>query len=77
MSRCKKIVEDKNRTMQKYNGGKRKTQKRKPHKKRGTRRAPSEWNKQVMKVWGEMKHKGHSFKDALKEAARRRKKGTA
>lgn len=48
---------------------------RRTRRKRGAKKAPSEWNKQVMKVWGEMKKKGHSFKDALKETAKRRKSG--
>ena len=55
-----------------HEGGKRGTRKKARH---GKKRAPSEWNKQVMKVWGEMKKKGHSFKDALKETAKRRKSG--
>jgi len=46
--------------------------------KKGTKkgkRAPSEWNKLVMKVYKEMKaaNKNVSFSDALKEAAKRKK----
>ncbi len=45
---------------------------------KGTRkgkRAPSAWNKLVMSVFAELKKKdkGASFKDALKEASRRKK----
>lgn len=61
-------------------GRTRKNKKEKRGKTRGKRgksrkRGPSDWNKKVMKVWGEMKHKGHSFSDALKETSRRKKAG--
>jgi len=61
-------------------GRTRKNKKQKRGKTRGKRgksgkRGPSDWNKKVMKVWGEMKHKGHSFSDALKETSRRKKAG--
>lgn len=39
------------------------------------KRGPSDWNKKVMTVWREMKSKGHSFSDALKETSRRKKAG--
>ena len=45
-------------------------------KRGGTRKLPkgaSDWNKEVMEVWRELKPKGKRFKDALKEASRRRK----
>jgi hypothetical protein len=40
------------------------------------KRAPSEWNKLVMEVYKEMKaaNKNVKFGDALKEAAKRKKK---
>lgn len=57
----------------KKNGKTRKQGKR--EKTRKNKRGPSEWNKKVMKVWGEMKKKGHSFSDALKETSRRKKAG--
>jgi len=39
------------------------------------KRAPSAWNKLVMSLFAELKKKdkGASFKDALKEASRRKK----
>jgi len=42
--------------------------------KRG-KRGPSDWNKKVMAQWAKMKHKGHSFSDALKETSRLKKAG--
>jgi hypothetical protein len=50
-------------------------------KRKGTRKlskGASEWNKAVMRVYGEMKKKnaGVSFGDALKEASKRKKAGT-
>ena len=57
-------------------GGKRAT--RKKGSKRKTRKlskGASDWNKSVMKVWGELKKKGASFSDALKETSRRKKAG--
>jgi hypothetical protein len=50
----------------------------KRRKRRGTRKlskGASDWNKSVMKVWGELKKKGASFSDALKETSRRKKAG--
>uniref|UniRef100_A0A6C0JVT6 HMG box domain-containing protein n=1 Tax=viral metagenome TaxID=1070528 RepID=A0A6C0JVT6_9ZZZZ len=53
------------------------TRKMKDSKKatRKGKRAPSEWNKLVMKVYNELKKKDKkaSFSDALKEAASRKK----
>jgi hypothetical protein len=51
-------------------GGKRKTRK--------LSKGASEWNKAVMRVYGEMKKKNGSvsFGDALKEASKRKKAGT-
>lgn len=66
---------------QQQQGGKRKKRgktRAKKGKRRGTRKMPrgaSDWNKKVMKVWGEMKKKGASFSDALKETSRRKKAG--
>ena len=67
--------------VQHYGGkAKRKTGK-KTRGKRGKRRTrkmskgASDWNKHVMKVWGELKKTGASFKDALVEASRRKKSG--
>lgn len=66
---------------QQQQGGKRgktRVKKEKKGKRRGTRklsRGASDWNKKVMKVWGEMKKKGASFSDALKETSRRKKAG--
>lgn len=66
---------------QRQQGGKRgktRVKKEKKGKRRGTRklsRGASDWNKKVMKVWGEMKKKGASFSDALKETSRRKKAG--
>lgn len=57
-------------------GGKRAT--RKKGSKRKTRKlskGASDWNKKVMTVWGELKKKGASFSDALKETSRRKKAG--
>ena len=50
---------------------------RKTRKQAGGKRAPSEWNKAVKRVYGEMKRKDRnaSFGDALKEASRRKKAG--
>jgi len=51
---------------------------RKKGSKRKTRKlskGASDWNKSVMKVWGELKKKGASFSDALKETSRRKKAG--
>ena len=52
--------------------------KRKAVKARKTRKAPSEWNKSVMRVYSEMKKKDASisFGDALKESSKRKKAGT-
>ena len=45
---------------------------------RKQKKGPSEWNKGVMRVYGEMKRKDNSisFGDALKEASKRKKAGT-
>ena len=50
---------------------------RKTRKQSGGKRAPSHWNKFVQKVYAEMKkaRKETQFKDALIEAARRKKAG--
>ena len=50
---------------------------RKTRKQAGGKRAPSEWNKAVKRVYTEMKRKDRnaSFGDALKEASRRKKAG--
>jgi hypothetical protein len=50
---------------------------RKTRKQAGGKRAPSEWNKAVKRVYGEMKRKDRnaSFGDALKEASKRKKAG--
>lgn len=44
---------------------------------KGGKRAPSEWNKAVQRVYNEMKRKDRSasFSDALKEASKRKKAG--
>jgi hypothetical protein len=46
---------------------------------KGGKRAPSEWNKMVKRVYDEMKRKDRSasFSDALKEASKRKKAGKA
>lgn len=58
------IMATRKNNMKKHGGGSRKG-----------KRAPSAWNKLVMKVYAEMKRKdkGVSFSDALKEASRRKK----
>lgn len=75
----------KNRTRRNRNkteGGKRRNRnKTEGGKRKGTRKlskGASEWNKAVMKVYGEMKKKNASvsFGDALKEASKRKKAGT-
>lgn len=50
---------------------------RKSRKQAGGKRAPSEWNKSVKRVYEEMKRKDRnaSFGDALKEASKRKKAG--
>lgn len=61
----------------KLNGGKRHS---KRHSKRHTKKKMSQgakaWKDAVMEVYQEMKGKGASFSDALKEASRRKKAGT-
>ena len=66
-----KTRKNKNETSGKTRGKNRGKNRGKTRGKKG----PSDWNKKVMKVWGEMKHKGHSFSDALKETSRRQKAG--
>jgi hypothetical protein len=50
---------------------------RKSRKQAGGKRAPSEWNKSVKRVYEEMKRKDRNatFGDALKEASLRKKAG--
>jgi hypothetical protein len=50
---------------------------RSTRKQAGGKRAPSEWNKSVKRVYEEMKRKDRnaSFGDALKEASKRKKAG--
>ena len=58
-------------------GGKRRS---KSHSKRQTKKKMSKgamaWKDAVMKVYQEMKGKGASFSDALREASKRKKAGT-
>lgn len=61
----------------KLNGGKRHSKKHsKRHTKKKMSKGATAWKDAVMGVYQEMKHKGASFSDALKEASRRKKAGT-
>jgi hypothetical protein len=72
---------NKNKNKDKMDGGDRNKNKNKNKNKsvggRKTRKAPSEWNKKVMKIYYEMKEKNPATKlgDAMRHASELKKKG--